>query len=599
VISTLDFYRRAARRGPSHAVDSVCDCEAKTLRLALAQLNSVVGDLDGNRRRILEFLSRAREAEADLVVFPELAVTGYPPEDLLLRPGFVRAAREALEGIARETQGLVALVGTPWFDRDLANACAVCAGGEIRAVYRKQFLPNYGVFDEHRYFAEGRDLVLLRFGEAYVGVTVCEDVWQPGPPATDLALAGAQLVVNLSASPYHVGKAEEREDMLITRARDTSSFFAFCNLVGGQDELVFDGHSVVLDDSGDVLARAAGFEEDFVVCDVEPELAMGRRLRDVRRRELDRSRETLPSVDLVELPALVERAAPAEARVIPFEPELEQMRRALTLGLRDYVEKNGFRDVIVGVSGGIDSAVTAALCVDALDADRVHCVSMPSRFSSDETRTDARRLAEALECDFREVPIEAVVGAFHETLRETTSGLAGLAAENLQARIRGVLLMALSNTYGWLVVSTGNKSELAVGYSTLYGDMVGGFSLLKDVFKTDVVRLARHLNARAGRELVPETTIRRPPSAELRPDQRDEDSIPAYELLDPVLEAYVELDRSREELLEEFDRDVVERALPLVDRAEYKRRQAPPGVKLRPKAFGRDRRTPITNRWPG
>jgi NAD+ synthase (glutamine-hydrolysing) len=526
-------------------------------------------------------------------------VTGYPPEDLLLRPGFVRAAREALEEIAHAADGLVALVGTPWFDRDLANACVVCAGGEIRAVYRKQFLPNYGVFDEHRYFAEGRDLVLLRFGEAYAGITICEDVWQPGPPATDLALAGAQLLVNLSASPYHVGKAEEREDMLVTRARDTSSFFAFCNLVGGQDELVFDGHSVVLDDSGEIVARAPGFDEHLLVCDVEPELAMGRRLRDARRRELDRSRETHPAVEIVDLPASGEGATAGATAVVPFEPELEQMRLALTLGLRDYVEKNGFREVVVGVSGGIDSAVTAALCADALGAERVHCVSMPSRFSAAETRADARRLAESLVCSFHELPIENVVEAFHETLQDETGGLQGLAAENLQARARGVLLMALSNTYGWLVVSTGNKSELAVGYSTLYGDMVGGFSLLKDVFKSDVFRLARHLNERAGRELVPITTIERAPSAELRPDQRDEDSIPPYEVLDRVLEAYVELDRSREELLEEFDPDVVERALALVDRAEYKRRQAPPGVKLRPKAFGRDRRTPITNRWRG
>jgi NAD+ synthase (glutamine-hydrolysing) len=569
------------------------------MRLALAQLNAVVGDLEGNRAKILAFLADARAAEADVVVFPELAVTGYPPEDLLLRPGFVRAAHDAVEEIARATDDLVALVGTPWFDRDLANACAVCEGGEIRAVYRKHFLPNYGVFDEHRYFAEGRDLVLLRFGQAYAGLTICEDVWQPGPPATDLALTGAQLLVNLSASPYHVGKAEEREDMLVTRARDTSSFFAFCNLVGGQDELVFDGHSVVLDDAGEVLARAPGFDEHLLVCDVEPELAMGRRLRDVRRRELERSRETLPAVDVVELGAVAERPRAVAATVVPFEPELEQMRLALTLGLRDYVAKNGFEDVVVGVSGGIDSAVTAALCADALGHERMHCVSMPSLFSSEGTKTDARRLAENLGCDFREIPVEAIVAAFNETIDGATGGLEGLAAENLQARIRGVVLMALSNTYGWLVVSTGNKSELAVGYSTLYGDMVGGFSLLKDVFKTDVFRLARHLNERAGCELVPTTTIERAPSAELRPNQRDEDSLPPYDVLDRVLESYVELDRSREELLEEFDPDVVERALALVDRAEYKRRQAPPGVKLRPKAFGRDRRTPITNRWAG
>jgi NAD+ synthase (glutamine-hydrolysing) len=470
----------------------------------------------------------------------------------------------------------------------------------VQALYRKHFLPNYGVFDEHRYFAQGRELVMLRLGEIAVGITICEDVWQPGPPATDLSLAGAQLIVNLSASPFHVGKAEDREEMLVTRARDTSAYVAFCNLVGGQDELIFDGHSVVLDDAGEVVARAPGFEEDLLVVDLDPTEAMARRLRDVRRRELDRSREREPRIEAVELEAPAARRAGSDASITPFAPELEQMRRALTLGLRDYVEKNGFADVVVAVSGGIDSAVTAALCADALGPDRVQCVSMPSRFSSEGTRGDARGLAESLGCAFREIPIEAVVGAFHDALgAEIEGGLAGLAAENLQARVRGVLLMALSNTYGWLVVSTGNKSELAVGYSTLYGDMVGGFALLKDVFKTDVYRLAEHLNARAGRELIPRTTIERAPSAELRDDQRDSDSIPPYDALDPVLEAYVEEDRSREELLEEFDPAIVERAVALVDRAEYKRRQAPPGVKLRPKAFGRDRRTPITNRFRG
>ena len=565
------------------------------MRLALAQLNAVVGDLAGNRDRIVKRLAEATEAGADLVVFPELAVTGYPPEDLLLRPGFVKAARETLEEIARSCTGTVALVGVPLYDRDLANACAVCADGRVVGVYRKQFLPNYGVFDEHRYFTAGRELLLLKFGDVLVGPTICEDVWQPGPPATDLALAGAQLIVNLSASPFHVGKAEDREEMLVTRARDNACYVAFCNLVGGQDELVFDGHSVVLDDEGEVVARAPGFEEALLVVDVDPTEAIGRRLRDVRRRELERSRDQPPQAAVIELAPLRTTSRMAAPVSTPFEPELEQMRLALVTALHDYVTKNGFRDVVVGVSGGIDSAVTAALCVDALGTDRVHAISMPSRFSSPDTRDDAHEVGTNLGVDFREITIEPVVTAVHDAL----GGLEGLAAENLQARIRGLVLMSLSNTHGWLVVATGNKSEMAVGYATLYGDMVGGYALLKDVFKTDVFRLARYLNERTGRELIPPTTIERPPTAELRADQRDDQSLPPYELLDPVLEALIELDRSREELLAEFDHDTVERALQLVDRAEYKRRQAAPGVKLRPRAFGRDWRPPITNRWHG
>jgi NAD+ synthase (glutamine-hydrolysing) len=565
------------------------------VRLALAQLNVVVGDLDGNVGRIVGAIGEAARAGAELVVLPELAVTGYPPEDLLLRPGFVRAAREAVDEVARACTGTVALVGAPAFDRDLANAAFVCADGGVEGVYRKHFLPNYGVFDEHRYFAAGRELLLLELGDVLVGPTICEDVWQPGPPATDLALAGATLLVNLSASPFHVGKAEDREEMLVTRARDNAVYVAFCNLVGGQDELVFDGHSVVLDDEGEVVARAPGFEEALLVVDVDPTEAIGRRLRDVRRRELERSRAEAPLATTITLGPARPLEAQRPAATVPFAPELEQMRLGLGLGLRDYVGKNGFREVVVAVSGGIDSAVTAAIAADALGPERVHTVSMPSRFSSAGTRDDARELSENLGVDFRELPIETMVAAFDEAL----GGLDGLAAENLQARVRGTALMALSNTHGWLVLATGNKSELAVGYATLYGDMVGGYALLKDVFKTDVFRLARHLNDRAGRELIPVSTIERPPSAELRADQRDDQSLPPYELLDPVLEAYIELDRSRDELVELFDADVVDRTLALVDRAEYKRRQAAPGVKLRPRAFGRDWRAPITNRWRG
>jgi NAD+ synthase (glutamine-hydrolysing) len=571
------------------------------MRLALAQMNTVVGDLDGNAERMAARLDEARVAGADLVLFPELAVTGYPPEDLLLRPAFVRAARRSVEALAAQSLGITALVGAPHLDADLYNACYVLADGEIRDVYRKRFLPNYGVFDEDRYFAPGHDLLLLRFGDALVGPTICEDIWQPGPPATDLALAGAQLVANISASPFHVGKDREREEMLRVRARDNCCFVALCNAVGGQDELIFDGHSVVLDDEGEVVARAPGFEEELLVVDLDPVAAVARRLRDVRRRALAQERAQPPVARVLELAPPREQRTPLHPRPAEQLDDLEQMRQALALGLRDYVDKNGFGEVVIGLSGGIDSALTAALAVEALGPERVHGVSMPSRYSSDATQADARRLAESLGIDFRELPIEPVVEAFTAVLAPSFAGREpDLTEENVQARIRGTLLMALSNKFGWLVIATGNKSELSVGYSTLYGDLAGGFALLKDVFKTDVFRLARRLNERAGRELIPQSIIDRPPSAELRADQRDEDSLPPYAKLDEVLEAYVELDRSREELSQDgFDQDVVDRALAMIDRAEYKRRQAPPGVKLRPKAFGRDRRTPITNRWPG
>jgi len=569
------------------------------VRLALVQTNPVVGDLDGNRALVLERLEAARRANADLAVFPELAVTGYPPEDLLLRPGFVRAAEASLAEIARAARDVVVLVGTPCFDRDLYNACAVCADGEVKALVKKRFLPNYGVFDEVRYFSAGRELFLFEHGDTLVGVTVCEDMWQPGLPATDLALAGAQLLVNISASPFHLGKDREREEMFRTRARDAAAYVAFCNTVGGQDELIFDGHSLVLDDEGTVIARAPGFEEALLVVDVDPTAVVSRRLTDARRRALAEDRGDLGAVRRVRLdPPRVQRDAVTPA-IAPFEGELEQMRQALELGLSDYVRKNGFAEIVVGVSGGIDSALTAAIAAEALGPERVHCVSMPSRYSSEETRTDARRLAESLGCEFREIAIGPMVEAFGAALAESFAGREpDLAEENIQARIRGTLLMALSNKFGWLLVATGNKSEMSVGYATLYGDMAGGFALLKDVYKTDVFRLSRHLNERAGRELIPVSIIERAPSAELRPDQLDEDSLPPYEALDRVLEAYVEEDRSLEELSADgFDAEVVRRAVAMIDRAEYKRRQAPPGVRLRPKAFGRDRRTPITNRW--
>jgi NAD+ synthase (glutamine-hydrolysing) len=530
------------------------------MKLALAQIDTTVGDLEGNRDLIVARIEEARSAGADLVLLPELAVTGYPPEDLLLRPGFVRAARASVEQIAARTRGIVALVGVPLYDGDLYNACAICADGAIAGWAKKWHLPNYGVFDEKRYFASGTEPALVEVAGTKVGITICEDMWVPGPPTTELASAGAELVVNLSASPFHVGRAQEREGIFAARARESGVRVALCNAVGGQDELVFDGHSLLLESDGSVLARASGFEEALLVVDLEQ---------------------------------------PETATIAALDNDLEQMRRALVLGLRDYVTKNGFADVVVSVSGGIDSAVTAVLAVEALGSERVHCVSMPSRYSSEGTRTDARRLAENLGCDFRELPIEPVVEAYADVLADSFAGRAAdVAEENLQARIRGTLAMALSNKFGWLLVASGNKSELSVGYATLYGDMAGGFALLKDVFKTDVFRLARHLNERAGRELVPQSTIDRAPSAELREGQVDQDSLPPYPELDRVLEAYVEDDRSLDELSADgFDPEVVTRAVALIDRAEYKRRQAPPGVRLRPKAFGRDRRTPITSRW--
>ncbi|MGH3033422.1 MAG: NAD+ synthase, partial [Gaiellaceae bacterium] len=454
------------------------------MRLALAQMNTVVGDLEGNRDRILARLEEARAAGADLVLFPELVVTGYPPEDLLLRPGFLRAAARTLEEVAAETKGLAALVGFPHLDRDLFNACAICVDGDVKAVYRKQFLPNYGVFDEDRYFQPGRDLVLLRCGDALVGPTICEDIWQPGPPATDLALAGAHVVANVSASPFHLGKGVEREEMLATRARDNSCWIAFVNAVGAQDELVFDGHSLVLDESGEIVARGPAFEEALLVVDVDATTAVARRLRDARRRALARALRELPNPPVVEIPEQASGGA-VEPRTAPLLDELEQMRLALELGLRDYVEKNGFREVVLGISGGIDSALTAALAAEALGSDRVVCVSMPSRFSSEGTRTDARRVAEGLGARYLELPIEPIVEAVGAALAGPFEGTEpGIAEENVQARVRGLLVMALSNKFGWLPLATGNKSELSVGYATLYGDMAGGFALLKDVYKT-------------------------------------------------------------------------------------------------------------------
>jgi len=568
------------------------------LRLALAQTDPTVGDLDGNLAGLRDAMRAGRAAGARLLIAPELALTGYPPEDLLLKEGFLADARAALHQLAEDCHDLVMLVGFPERDDDVYNACAVLSDGAVAAIYRKVFLPNYGVFDEQRYFQAGDSGGVIRLGDERIGLTICEDIWEPGPPMSDEALAGAGLVVNLSASPYHVGKGTERERMVVQRARDNLCAMAYCNLVGGQDELVFDGHSVVVDHEGRVVARGRQFVDELIVCEVDLGAARAVRLRDPRHRAA--LRRSAPRVQLLaELPAPAESGTPLPDRdplPEPLVPEAE-VYAALVLGLRDYVEKNGFARVVIGLSGGVDSALVGIVAVDALGAERVAVAIMPSPHSSPATQADARALAANLGVQILELPIAPTMTAYEHTLQDAFAGReADLTEENVQARIRGNLLMALSNKFGWLVLTTGNKSELSVGYSTLYGDSAGGFAVIKDCPKTLVYRLVEHRNAAGGP--VPRSILERPPSAELRADQRDDDSLPAYEVLDPILQGYVEHDLGGEDLIRAgYDPDEVERVIRLVDQAEYKRRQAPPGVRLSTKAFGRDRRMPITNRY--
>ncbi len=578
------------------------------LRIALAQIDATVGDIAGNAERISRGLADARAAGAELVLFPELALTGYPPEDLLLKEHFLRDARVALEQIARQAKGIVAIVGAPERAEDVFNAAAVLAEARIAGFYRKCYLPNYGVFDEQRYFQSGAGGALIELGGQRIGLTVCEDMWEPGPPASDEAIAGATLLVNISASPYHVGKGLERERMFAQRARDSGAAVAFCALVGGQDELVFDGHSCVIDHTGAVIARASQFEEELLVCDVDLRPAAAARLRDAGHRPAARrTRHEVAVLARLPRPGGSGAATAPGPRVAELlRPEEAEVYAALTLGLRDYVEKNGFEHVVLGLSGGIDSALVACLAVDALGPERVTLTIMPSPHSSQETQNDARALAAALGTQTFELPIEAVMDAYDEALRDAFAGRApDLTEENVQARIRGNLLMALSNKFGWLVLTTGNKSEMSVGYTTLYGDLAGGFAVIKDVPKTLVYRLARWRNSPAGSVgrvagPIPISIIERAPSAELRPEQRDEDSLPPYGVLDRILQGYVELDQGREDLIAlGLPAEDVDRTIRLVDLAEYKRRQAPPGIKVTPRAFGRDRRMPITSRYRG
>ncbi|GAC1486297.1 MAG: NAD+ synthase [Ktedonobacteraceae bacterium] len=579
------------------------------LRIALAQVNTTVGDLAGNTKQIVTSMRQAQEAGAHIVCFPELALPGYPPEDLLLKPGFVAANLRKLDEIieaSKHMAGITAVVGFVDRDHDIYNAAAVIHEGQLAGVYHKHYLPNYGVFDENRYFQAGRRAPIFLLHDIHVGINICEDIWYPTGPLTQQSHAGAEVIININGSPYYAGKGAVREEMISTRAADNGVIIAYLNLVGGQDELIFDGGSMVFNEQGSLIARGKQFTEDMLIVDVDTASVFRSRLHDPRRRQQHwrTPQESVPEIVVDTRPLTpptdnnhVLLAAPQ--RLEPKMDRLEEIYAALVLGVRDYVRKTGFKQVIIGLSGGIDSSLVATIAADALGPENVTGISMPSGYSSAHSKSDAQELAENLGIRYLTIPIE-------ETFRTSLSMMEpalgkeypGVAAENLQARIRGNILMTVSNRFGPLVLTTGNKSEMATGYSTLYGDMAGGYSVLKDVLKTRVFELCIYRNAVGDKPVIPQAVIDKPPSAELRPDQKDEDSLPPYSELDPILQAYVEDDRSFEELLAMgFRRATVERVMHLVDISEYKRRQAPPGIKITPRAFGRDRRLPITNRY--
>ena len=556
------------------------------VRVGLAQFNPVVGDIAGNSRRIRELYATADAAGCDIVAFPELSITGYPPEDLVLKSGFVAENQQAMRDIVTATQGCVAVFGFVDGSRGmLANSAAIASKGTLHGTYNKQLLPNYSVFDEDRYFTPGTSFSLFTIAGVNVGVTICEDIWQADGPVQQQANAGATLNININGSPYHRGKFDERQQMVSERARTNSCAIVYVNQVCGQDELVFDGGSMVFDHRGDMLMRAEQFGESLSFIDIEVNES-----------------HVASGISVVEV-SQSSRASGTrrEGTIAANGSDMEQVFGALVLGTRDYVCKNGFTDVVIGLSGGIDSALVAAVAVEALGSQHVHGVSMPSRYSSEGSRTDAAILASNLGIDMQTISIEPAFSAYLDMTAESFAGKAAdLTEENLQSRVRGTTLMALSNKFGWMVLTTGNKSELAVGYFTLYGDSVGGYAVIKDLLKTTVYELCRFVNARAGREVIPEAVITKPPSAELRPDQRDDQSLPAYEVLDPILELYVEQDRTAAEIIAlGFDEALVRRISRLVDMNEYKRRQGPPGVRVSLKAFGKDRRLPITNAYRG
>jgi len=573
-----------------------------SIRVGIAQINSTVGDLSGNTKKIVQSIDQAKSLGVDLLTFPELAVTGYPPEDLLLKPQFIKQNKESLDKIIEHCSDIAVVVGFVDSDGDIYNAAAVLYNKKLVGVYHKFYLPNYGVFDENRYFQAGRECPVFIIYGIGIGITICEDMWYEAGPAIVQAYAGAKVLINISASPYHAGKGLFRERMLATRASDSAAIVVHNNLVGGQDELVFDGNSLIINEKGELIARGKQFEEDFVVADLDVESVFRSQLHDPRRRkETPWVREKLEEATKIEVASEYPAIArpPLPPRWVDRLDELAEIYQALVLGTRDYVRKNGFEKVAIGLSGGIDSSLVAAIATDAIGAENVIGVSMPSRYSSPGSKSDAESLARNLGIEFKVISIEKAFSSYLETLAEPFKDIQpDVTEENIQARIRGNILFALSNKFGWLVLACSNKSETATGYTTLYGDMAGGFIPLKDVPKTLVLDLARYKNRRGGKEVIPSVVLTKAPSAELRPDQKDTDTLPPYDILDPILKAYVEDDLPINQIIAMgFDRDIVTRIARLVDRNEYKRRQAAPGIKITPRDFGRDRRLPITNKF--
>ena len=567
------------------------------MRIALAQVNATVGDLTGNARLVIDWIGRARDAGADVVCFPELVITGYPPEDLVLKPSFVRDNLAQLNRVAGATKGISAVVGFVDEDGDLFNASAFIHDSEIKAIYHKVFLPNYGVFDEKRYFEPGHRSPILALDGVRIGLSVCEDCWFPAGPMAWEAHHGAQLLININGSPYHYGKRAPREAMVAERAADYGAYVVWVNTVGGQDELVFDGNSVVYDPYGRLLARAASFEQELLLCDIDTTTPVHRPLETLRHEAEGAARLDLEVSELTVGDDPVGSKAPLAPRTVQPLEGAEEIYTAVVLATHDYMHKQGFQKAVIGMSGGVDSALTAAIACDALGAQNVIGVRMPSRHSSAESLEDAGLTAENLGMQLMDLSIEPPHRGFEEILAPVFKGTTpGVAEENLQPRIRSTILHALSNKFGHIVLSTGNKSELATGYGTLYGDIAGGYAVLKDITKTTVYELCRYRNTLGP--AIPERVMTKAPSAELKPNQRDTDSLPPYEELDPILKGYIEDDLSPEELVAAGNRpETVARVIQLVDRSEYKRRQAPPGVKITPRAFGRDRRMPIVNRY--